>query len=67
MSGSKGAPPKTQAKDFLPFPDLDKQINTERIDGPSAETKKVLTELVKTFRIPVHVFTALNSQVEQRT
>lgn len=67
MSGAKGAAPKSNAKDFLPFPDLDKEFAQEFVDGPSPETKKILVALVKARQLPIHVFTALSTQVERQS
>lgn len=57
FSGSKRAAPKTVPQDFLPFPDW--KPSTATADGPTAPTKFILTELVRTRRLPLHVYAAL--------
>lgn len=57
FSGSKRPAPKVQAKDFLPFPDW--KPEAAAADGPDAPTKFVLSELVRSRRIPLHVYAAL--------
>lgn len=57
FSGSKRSAPKVAPKDFLPFPDW--KPSSAPSDGPSAPTRFVLTELVRTRCIPMHVYAAL--------
>ena len=57
FSGSKRSAPKVAPRDFLPFPDW--KPSTAIADGPSAPTKFILTELVRTRRLPMHVYAAL--------
>lgn len=64
FSGSKRPAPKVQPKDFLPFPDWKPASATA--DGPDAPTKFVLTELVRTQRIPLHVYAALAAPITER-
>lgn len=56
--GGKSSPGSTvQPLDFLPFPDVLKEMR--RVAGPSPETKITLSKLVSARGIPMHVFTAL--------
>jgi len=64
FSGSKRQAPKIEAKAFLPYPDW--RPGGVEADGPDNPTKFVLTELAKRRAIPVHVFAALMSPIEQR-
>ena len=57
FSGSKRSAPKTAPRDFLPFPDW--KPSAAPADGPSAPTRFILTELVRTRRIPMHVYAVL--------
>lgn len=57
FSGSKRPAPKINARDFLPFPDWKPASATA--DGPDAPTKFILSELVRTRRVPLHVYAAL--------
>jgi hypothetical protein len=57
FSGSKSAAPKVQPRDFLPFPDW--KPASDVADGPDAPTKFILSELVRTRCIPLHVYAAL--------
>ena len=59
FSGSRRQAPKAPPRDFLPFPDW--KPSTALTDGPDAPTKFVLSELVRTRRIPLHVYAALAS------
>lgn len=63
FSGSKSRLPKIQTKDFLPYPDW--QPERQAADGPDEVTKYTLGQLVRTQRIPLHVFTALVSPVRR--
>jgi hypothetical protein len=60
FSGSKRPAPKTPPRAFFPFPDWNPQ--TAPTDGPDAPTKFILTELVRTRRIPLHVYAALATE-----
>jgi hypothetical protein len=64
FSGSKSAAPKVKPTDFLPFPDW-KPTSTEA-DGPDQPTKFILSELIRSRQIPLHVFTALNTPAGER-
>ncbi len=57
FSGSKRPAPKVQSRDFLPYPDW--RPAAAPSDGPDAPTKFVLSELVRTRCIPLHVYAAL--------
>jgi len=57
MSGSKRAAPKVLPRNFLPYPDW--KPSTATTDGPDAPTKFILSELVRTRCIPMHVYAAL--------
>lgn len=63
FSGSKHSSPKTKLTEFLPFPDWKPSASSEA-DGPDQPTKFVLSELVRTRQVPLHVFTALSTPVE---
>jgi hypothetical protein len=62
FSGSKRAAPKVKPNEFLPFPDW-KPASTE-VDGPDQPTKFILSELIRTRQIPLHVFATLNTPAE---
>ena len=64
FSGSKKKAPNTKPKDFLPYPDY-RPLGTAA-DEADAPTKFILTELVKRFAIPIHVFVALNGRVDDQ-
>lgn len=64
FSGSKRPVPKTQIKDFLPFPQW--RPASQQAEGPEPGTKFILTELGKQRRIPIHVLAALMTPVEQQ-
>lgn len=66
FSGAKGGKPKVTLSDYLPFPDWKPPTEVVR-DGPSPETKAVLISLLRERRIPMHVFTQLNSSPERGT
>jgi len=57
LSGSKKPAPKIHPREFLPFPDW-KPV-AAAADGPDAPTKFILTELVRTRQLPLHVYAAL--------
>ena len=57
FSGSKRPAPKSNPRDFLPFPDW--KPTAAPSDGPDAPTKFILSELVRTQRMPLHVYAAL--------
>lgn len=57
FSGSKRTGPKSKPQDYLPFPDW--QPEAKRKEAISSATKTVLIELIKTRRIPMHVFSSL--------
>lgn len=62
FSGSKQAAPKSKVTEFLPFPDW--KPASHEADGPDQPTRFVLSELVRTRQIPLHVFTALSTPTE---
>lgn len=64
FSGSKKKAPSTKPKDFLPYPHHRPIGSTA--DEADAPTKFVLTELVKRFAIPVHIYVALNGRVDDQ-
>jgi hypothetical protein len=57
MSGSRSRKPKTQLKDFLPFPDWAPQGAQK--NGPEPDTRRILTDLLKARRIPMVVYAQL--------
>lgn len=57
FSNSKRPAPKVHPREFLPYPDW--KPATASSDGPDAPTKFVLSELVRTRCIPLHVYAAL--------
>ena len=60
LSGAKGSPPKIQLKDFLPFPDW-QPMGEEAPEGPTPETRALLQRLLRERKIPLTVYTQLNS------
>ena len=60
FSGSKRPAPRVNARDFLPFPKWKPASTTA--DGPDAPTKFILSELVRTRRVPLHVYAALATE-----
>jgi hypothetical protein len=65
FSGSKRPAPKVNARDFLPFPDWKPaSVSAEGADPP---TKFILSELVRTRRIPMHVYAALAASASDGT
>ena len=64
FSGSKRPAPKSDAKDFLPWPDW-KPASTQA-DGPTGPTKFVLADLARKQLLPIHVLTALMTPIERR-
>ena len=63
LSGSRRAAPKTKVQEFLPFPDW--RPSAAEADGPDQPTRFILTELIRTRRIPMHVYAALTSGVSK--
>lgn len=57
FSGSKRTGPKSKPQDYLPFPDW--QPETKRRANIDDTTKKVLIDLIRNRRIPMHVFSSL--------
>lgn len=66
FSGSKSGKPKVKLQDFLPFPDW-RPPGAKVQEGPSEETRAVLTQLLRTRQIPMHVFTQLVTATESTT
>ena len=68
FSGSKKAPPKTTAKDFLPFPEWEPLEGTEnRTDRPSELTRSVLKTLLIKRKLPIHVYIALDNKAKEQS
>ena len=68
FSGSKKAPPKTTAKDFLPFPEWEPLEGTEnRTDRPSELTRSILKTLLIKRKLPIHVYIALDGKAKEQT
>lgn len=66
MGGGKGPKPKVDLKDFLPFPNWNPPSGEEETrPGPSPSTKVTLARLLRERRIPVYVFSQLNSAPER--
>jgi hypothetical protein len=65
LKSSTGNPfgSKVKPKDFLPYPDW--RPSTAEADGPDQPTKFILTELIKTRQIPMHVFASLITRAEE--
>jgi hypothetical protein len=59
FSGSKRPAPKANLRDFLPFPDF--KPESASADEADAATRFVLSELVKSRRLPMHVYAALTA------
>lgn len=57
MSGARGQKPKIQPKDFLPFPDWSPE--SAKNEGPTPETRTLLTKLLKQRRISMAVYAQL--------
>lgn len=57
FSGSRSRPPKQDIKPFLPFPDWSPE--NAQPDGPSPETREILTKLLKSRRIPLSIYAQL--------
>jgi hypothetical protein len=67
-SGSKKAPPKTNPKDFLPFPEWESIWGAnESRNHPSEITRTVLKTLLIKRRLPIHVYIALDGQASDAT
>jgi hypothetical protein len=64
-SGSKRPAPKVQPRDFLPFPDWKPTAAVS--DGPDGPTKFILSELVRTQCLPLHVYAALATAATGQT
>lgn len=60
LSGSKRPAPKVKPQEFLPYPDWKPEAASS--DGPDAPTKFILSELVRTRRIPLHVYAVLATE-----
>jgi len=60
MAGSK-APLTVKMQDFLPFPDWSPEGGDKPINGPSPETRAVLSRLLRERRLPLPVYTQLMS------
>lgn len=64
FSGSKKAPPKTEPKDWLPFPKY--RVESQKAEEADAPTKFILSELAHKFAIPIYVFVALNGRASDQ-
>lgn len=62
FSGAKTPPPRTSPKDFFPYPEWKPTEAPE--SGPDDATRLLLVELLRTARIPLHVYRALLSRPE---
>ena len=66
-SGSKKAPPKTEPKDFLPFPDWESAWNLQETHNrPTEITRAILKTLLIKRRLPIHVYIALDGKAEKQ-
>jgi hypothetical protein len=65
FSGSKRPAPKIQPREFLPYPDWKPEAAPS--DGPDAPTKFILSELVRTRRIPLHVYAVLATEASDQS
>lgn len=63
FAGGKGPKPKVEVKDFLPFPDW-RPLEDAPLQGPTPETRAVLTRLLRERRLPLPVYTELISPPE---
>jgi hypothetical protein len=63
-SGSKKSAPKTDPEDFLPFPHW--KPADARSEGVDQSTKLILSELLRNWQIPMHVFVALTTPPDRR-
>lgn len=57
MAGAKGKAPKLELKDFLPFPDWTPE--NVKPEGPSDETRRIMTSLLKQGLLPMGVYAQL--------
>jgi len=66
-SGSKKAPPKTEPKDFLPFPEWESAWDRKGTHNrPSELTRAILKTLLIKRRLPIHVYIALDGQAKEK-
>lgn len=63
-AGGKGRGPKAVPRDFLPFPKW-KPTTTEESDGPDNATLHILSTLVRSMSIPMHVYVELTRPAEE--
>ena len=67
-SGSKKAPPKSEPKDFLPFPNWESAFGaTETKNRPTEITRAILKTLLIKRKLPIHVYLALDSKATDKT
>lgn len=67
-SGSKKAPPKTEPKDFLPFPEWESLWGKQESKNyPSEITRAILKTLLIKRKLPIHVYLALDGKVTDKT
>lgn len=57
MAGTKGKAPKLELKDFLPFPDWSPENGKQ--EGPSEQTRSIMTALLKQGLLPMGVYAQL--------
>ena len=62
-AGGKGRGPKALPKDFLPFPKW--KPTTEESDGPDDATLHILSTLIRSMSIPMHVYVELTRPAEE--
>lgn len=66
-SGSKKSPPKTEPKDFLPFPEWESMWDQQGTHNrPSELTRAILKTLLIKRRLPIHVYIALDGKAESK-
>jgi hypothetical protein len=66
-SGSKKAPPKTEPRNFLPFPEWESTWGTsEARNKPTEITRAILKGLLIKRRVPIHVYIALDGQAKEK-
>lgn len=64
FAGGKGGKPQVELKHFLPFPEWKPSLPTSTLDGPTPETRSMLTRLFKERKLPAHVYTQLTTSPE---
>ena len=64
FSGSKKAPPRTQPREFLPYPDF--KGKHQEGTGPDKATEFVLTEVGRQRRLPIYILVALMTSADSQ-